>query len=70
MILLSMADRLPRPKGRGPIEAPGDGGGGPRRWGLPRPKGRGPIEAALLAELFALPETFRGRKVAAPLKPA
>ena len=61
---------LPRPKGRGPIEAQVWPGELRRRRGLPRPKGRGPIEATMTrsrAGADGLP--FRDRKVAAPLKP-
>ena len=59
---------IPRPRGRGPVEA----------WlavaftaffvAIPRPRGRGPVEARPTAPALGPALTFRARAGAAPLK--
>ena len=61
---------LPRPKGRGPIEAKDLAAILLAQGHLPRPKGRGPIEAIMSSTRRTGAAAFRGRKVAAPLKRA
>ena len=60
---------IPRPKGRGLIEAPDPAPHIPSSRPIPRPKGRGLIEAFMGSEVLRLfSRRFRGRKVAASLK--
>ena len=60
---------IPRPRGRGPIEAQQAAKGALEAYLIPRPRGRGPIEAASMQSAIWLRyHEFRARAGAAPLK--
>ena len=59
---------IPRPRGRGPVEAMVFDPAMNAFNGIPRPRGRGPVEAAYPVHEQIWARTFRARAGAAPLK--
>src|SRR5258708_5926155 len=69
MLRLRCFAPIPRPRGRGPIEARINLSCRSESVSIPRPRGRGPIEAFSKERFAHTVREFRARAGAAPLKP-